>query len=146
MQRRVKAVSENMYFIESFHGKSFSGDPKYIALWVKKHMPDAQIFVSSVNQLVDIEVRYFGFEPLRLGSAEYQRKFEQSKYIIVNGNTLDKVGKSPNQIIIQTWHGFPLKKNGRRFRRPETAQTRIKCLFTSDEKVELSFNILLYEH
>lgn len=110
MQRRVNAVSENMYFIESFHGKSFSGDPKYIALWVKKHMPDAQIFVSSVNQLVDIEVRYFGFEPLRLGSAEYQRKFEQSKYIIVNGNTLDKVGKSPNQIIIQTWHGFPLKK------------------------------------
>ncbi len=110
MQQRAKLVNEKMYFIESFHGKSFSGDPKYIALWIKKHIPNAKIFVSSVNQLVDMEIRYFGFEALRLGSAEYQRKFEKCKYIIVNGNTLDKVGKLPNQIIIQTWHGFPLKK------------------------------------
>ncbi|MBC1521462.1 glycosyltransferase [Listeria aquatica] len=103
-------VHENMYFIESFHGKSFSGDPKYIALWIKKNIPNAKIFVSSVNQLVDMEIRYFGFEALRLGSASYQRTFRMCKYIIVNGNPLDKAGKAPNQVVIQTWHGLPLKK------------------------------------
>lgn len=103
-------VQEDMFFIESFHGKSFSGDPKYIALWVKKNRPNAKIFVSSVNQLVDMEVRHFGMESVRLGSLRYQQVFRKSKYVIVNGNTLDKVGKAPNQVIIQTWHGLPLKK------------------------------------
>lgn len=109
-QQRTTVINENMYFIESFHGKSFSGDPKYIALWIKKHIPNAKVFVSSVNQLVDMEIRHFGFEAIRLGSANYQQKFHMCKYIIVNGNPLDKVGKAPNQVIIQTWHGLPLKK------------------------------------
>ncbi|EUJ33708.1 glycosyl transferase, group 1 family protein [Listeria floridensis FSL S10-1187] len=100
----------NHFFVESFHGKAFSGDPKYMALLIKEQLPDAKIFVSSVNQLVDMEIRYFGFEPLRLGSRAYLDKFKESKYVIVNGNTLDKAGKREGQIVIQTWHGFPLKK------------------------------------
>ncbi|MBC1473800.1 glycosyltransferase [Listeria grandensis] len=108
--QRTTLVNDNMYFIESFHGKSFSGDPKYMALWLKQNIPDAKIFVSSVNQLVDMEIRHFGMEALRLGSANYLQKFRMCKYIIVNGNPLDKAGKGANQVIIQTWHGLPLKK------------------------------------
>ena len=28
----------------------------------------------------------------------------------MNGNSLDKVYKGNDQIFVQTWHGFPLKK------------------------------------
>ncbi|RIM07456.1 CDP-glycerol glycerophosphotransferase family protein, partial [Staphylococcus chromogenes] len=97
-------------FIESFHGNNFSGDPKYIGLAIKSKFPEKQIFVSSKNSLVDMEIRYFGFTPVRLGTPFYKEAFQKSKYIIVNGNTLDKVGKSSKQIVVQTWHGLPLKK------------------------------------
>ena len=109
-QKGPSNLNNKSYFIESFHGKNFSGDPKYIALDIKNAQPDAKIYVSSINQLVDIEIRQYGCIPLRLGSPEYVKRFSECKYVIVNGNTLDIVGKQPGQIFIQTWHGFPLKR------------------------------------
>lgn len=103
-------LRNDFVFIESFHGKSFTGDPKYLALAIKEKYPEKFIYVSSVNQLVDIEILNFGFYPVRLGSSLYISKFRQSKYVITNGNTLDRAGKQEGQIFIETWHGFPLKK------------------------------------
>lgn len=103
-------LKDNYYFIESFHGQNFSGDPKYIALTIAKNEVQSKIFVSSVNQLVDIEILSYGFIPVRTGSNQYISAFKMCKTIIVNGNTLDKVGKNKEQLILQTWHGFPIKK------------------------------------
>ncbi|CAD5901923.1 putative CDP-glycerol glycerophosphotransferase [Carnobacterium maltaromaticum] len=105
-----KELNKDYYFIESFHGANFSGDPKYIALTIAENEPLSKIIVSSVNQLVDMEILSYGFIPVRTGSAEYVTMFKKCKTIIVNGNTLDKVGKDKGQIILQTWHGFPIKK------------------------------------
>ncbi|WP_430535565.1 CDP-glycerol glycerophosphotransferase family protein [Listeria rocourtiae] len=148
-QQQMTVINENMYFIESFHGKSFSGDPKYIALWIKKNIPNAKVFVSSVNQLVDMEIRHFGFEAVRLGSAIYQQKFHMCKYIIVNGNPLDKVGKAPNQVIIQTWHGLPLKKMVADLEDPKHRQQELSAFLPRMKKWDYlltssSFNTMLF--
>lgn len=103
-------IRDDFAFVESFHGKSFSGDPKYLALSLKEKFPNMQIFVSSVNQLVDIEVLSYGLYPIRMGSKNYVQKFQQCRYVITNGNALDKCGKREGQIFVQTWHGLPLKK------------------------------------
>lgn len=103
-------IRDDFAFIESFHGKSFAGDPKYMAFALKKRYPQMNIFVSSVNQMVDSEILSYGFVPVRLGSQEYIQKFQQSRYVITNGNALDKAGKRKGQRFIQTWHGLPLKK------------------------------------
>ncbi len=103
-------VKENYFFIESFHGKNFSGDPKYLALAILEKYPEAKIFVSSTNQLVDLAIRSYGFEAVRLGTKAYLKAFLQSKYVFHSANTLDKAGKSKGQIFVQTWHGFPIKK------------------------------------
>ncbi|WP_426392294.1 CDP-glycerol glycerophosphotransferase family protein [Mammaliicoccus sciuri] len=102
--------SANKVFIESFHGNNFSGDPKYIALYIKKHFPEKQIYVSSRNSLVDIEIRNCDLVPIRFGSISYSKIFRECKYVFVNGNTLDKVYKHEDQVFIQTWHGLPLKR------------------------------------
>ncbi|WP_279390647.1 CDP-glycerol glycerophosphotransferase family protein [Mammaliicoccus sciuri] len=102
--------SENKVFIESFHGNNFSGDPKYIALYIKQHFPEKQVYVSSRNSLVDIEIRNCDFVPIRFGSISYSKIFRECKYVFVNGNTLDKVYKHEDQVFIQTWHGLPLKR------------------------------------
>lgn len=106
----VNLLNPNYYFIESFHGKNFSGDPKYIALAIAKKNPKAIFFVSSINQLVDIEVLSYGFTPIRMGSKEYISVSKMCKTLVVNGNTLDKIEKDNKQILVQTWHGFPIKK------------------------------------
>lgn len=105
-----KVLKPNFYFFESFHGKNFSGDPKYLALAIQERDSQSNIFVSSVNQLVDIEIRSYGFIPLRTGSKAYIHKFSECKYVFINGNSLDVVGKKIGQTFIQTWHGFPIKK------------------------------------
>lgn len=107
---QIITPDENKFFIEAFHGTTFAGDPKYFALAIKERNPEAEFFVSSTNQLVDNEIANYGFTPVRVGSMEYITKFKSSKYIFINGNSLDKVGKSPEQVFVQTWHGFPLKK------------------------------------
>lgn len=104
------SINENAFFVESFHGKNFSGDPKYLALAIQKEYPEAEIYVSSINDLVDMEIRSFGFTPIRFGSADYIQKFYQCKYIIINGNTIDSLKKQEGQVFIQTWHGFPFKR------------------------------------
>lgn len=103
-------VNSDYIFIESFHGKNFSGDPKYIALAIKKYYNNKKIFVSSSNSLVDIEIKRYGFMPIRFGSKDYIKIFRKSKYVFMNGNSWDKVYKGKDQIFVQTWHGFPLKK------------------------------------
>jgi len=102
--------SSNKIFIESFHGNNFSGDPKYLALYIKKYYPEKTIYVSSRNSLVDIEIRNHDFIPIRFGTPQYIKKFRESKYLFVNGNTLDRLYKHNNQVLIQTWHGLPLKR------------------------------------
>lgn len=103
-------VDDNKFFVESFHGTNFSGDPKYLALGIKERIPDAEIFVSCSNQLVETVVSNYGLRPVKVGTLNYLQSFKKSKYVFINGNSLDKVGKQPGQIFVQTWHGFPMKK------------------------------------
>lgn len=102
--------SPNKIFIESFHGNNFSGDPKYLALYIKENYPKKTVYVSSRNSLVDIEIRNHDLIPVRFGSANYVQFFRESKYVFVNGNTLDRLYKHDEQVFIQTWHGLPLKR------------------------------------
>ncbi|GBG95763.1 glycosyl transferase family 1 [Ligilactobacillus salitolerans] len=104
------SVDPNKFFVESFHGSNFSGDPKYLALAVKKRLPNAEIFVSCENQLVANVASDYGFKPVRINTLAYMQAFKKCKYVFINGNSLDKVGKQPGQIFVETWHGFPMKK------------------------------------
>ena len=99
-----------LFFIESFHGKSFAGDPKYLALSLQEKKPGYYFFVSSINELVDQEIYSYGMIPVRLGSREYIQKFKTSKLIIINGNSLDKVGKSSKTNFSRNLAWISIKK------------------------------------
>ncbi len=161
-----KNLNSDIVFVESFHGKSFAGDPKYLAKSIAKKYPKKKIYVSSTNELVDMEILNNGFIPLRLGGNYYISKFQNAKWIILNGNSLDKVGKSSNQLFIQTWHGFPLKRmvsdlEDEKQRREETEafvprmkkwdyllSSSVKCtqLFNSAFSLEENKNLKILEY
>lgn len=103
-------LRNDFVFIETFHGKSFAGDPKYFALYLQNQFPNLHFFVSSANEMVDTEILNHQMIPVRIGGNRYIEKFRRSKLVVMNGNSLDKAGKVEGQIFLQTWHGFPLKK------------------------------------
>lgn len=108
--KRQQGIRQDYIFIESFHGKNFSGDPKYIALALQRQHPKATFFVSSENVFVDMEIRSYGMTPVRFGSRDYIQAFDQCRYVVINGNLWNKLTKQQDQQVIQTWHGFPLKR------------------------------------
>ncbi|ARJ51234.1 CDP-glycerol glycerophosphotransferase family protein [Staphylococcus lutrae] len=109
-QNQRRQVSREAIFIESFHGKNFSGDPKAIACAIQRLYPTFKIYVSAADPLVEMEIRAFGMTPVRFGTRAYIRSFEQCRYVVINGNLWDRLTKHPDQQVIQTWHGFPLKR------------------------------------
>lgn len=77
---------------------------------MKRLYPELTIYVSAADPLVEMEVRSYDMTPIRFGTRAYMRAFERCRYAVINGNLWDRLVKHPDQQVIQTWHGFPLKR------------------------------------
>lgn len=96
---------DNLVLFESFLGKTYAGNPRYIYEELLRTRPDLS-FVWAYN----------GMEPIpgnpiivRRGSADYYRWLAQAKYR-VNNVIFPVHGKKAETIYLQTWHGTPLKR------------------------------------
>ena len=108
-------VNPKVIIYESFIGRSYADNPKYIYLYIQKHYPNRFIHVwiaddenydkikrelkSAPNTIV---VRKFGFE--------YMYYLATSKYQIFNMRQPKWFVKRPGTTFIETWHGTPLKR------------------------------------
>lgn len=103
-----KPVNECLVFFESFFGKNYSGQPKYIYEYLKEHRPDLQCVWSYNKDEKLIPNADFVVER---GSLEYYRLLARAKYWV--GNIVFPIHKKRNETIyLQTWHGTPLKRLG----------------------------------
>lgn len=98
-------LEEDLVIFESFLGKSYSGNPRYIYEELRRVRPDLRCVWS-----------YNGSRPIpgdpqvvRRGSPEYFRLLAQAKYRV--NNVLFPVhGRKPETRYLQAWHGTPLKR------------------------------------
>ncbi|WP_052659132.1 CDP-glycerol glycerophosphotransferase family protein [Pseudomonas sp. LFM046] len=98
-------LDENLVIFESFLGKSYSGNPRYIYEELRRVRPDLRCVWS-----------YNGSRPIpgdpevvRRGSPEYFRLLAQAKYR-VNNVIFPVHGRKEETLYLQAWHGTPLKK------------------------------------
>jgi CDP-glycerol glycerophosphotransferase len=104
---RELPLREDVVLFESFLGKTYAGNPRYLYEALRHARPDLQCVWA-----------YQGHEPIpgdplrvRRGSAEYYRVLAQAKYRV--NNVLFPVhGRKPETVYLQTWHGTPLKRLG----------------------------------
>ncbi|EOO13025.1 CDP-glycerol glycerophosphotransferase family protein [Bacillus cereus] len=107
----LEKIDEKMVFFESFLGKNYSGNPKYIyEEMIKKEELKGYKFVWS----------YSGQRPQDIpgnpiivdrDTDEYYKYLAKSKYWV--SNIIFPVHrKRPENVYLQTWHGTPLKKLG----------------------------------
>ncbi|WP_106397550.1 bifunctional glycosyltransferase/CDP-glycerol:glycerophosphate glycerophosphotransferase [Actinocorallia populi] len=93
-----------------FNGRQYSDSPRAIhEELVRRGSTLEQLWVVGDGQVeLPSTVR-----PVRLNGVEWHEAVASSRYIVTNHRLGDWFHRHPDQIVLQTWHGTPLKKIGR---------------------------------
>ncbi|MEV7638257.1 CDP-glycerol glycerophosphotransferase family protein [Pseudarthrobacter enclensis] len=115
-QRKISTASRNgaallddhLYF-ESWFGKNFSDSPLALFLEARRQLPDARLYVGVADLSVPLPE---GAIPVVRNSWQAWRALAEAKYVITNCWVPDNYQRHPEQVLVQTWHGTPLKLLG----------------------------------
>ncbi len=105
-----KAIDQKTIVFESFAGKGYSDNPKYIYEEMYKKYPDYK-YIWVLNNPNKFEIPGPAVKVKRL-SKEYYNAYATAKFWVANARTPLSLIKKPGQVYIQTWHGTPLKRLG----------------------------------
>lgn len=100
-------LDEDLVLFESFFGKAYAGNPRYVYAALRRMRPDLRC-VWAYNG--DERIPGNPQQVIR-GSCEYLRLLAQAKYR-VNNILFTAHGRKPETRYLQTWHGTPLKRLG----------------------------------
>ena len=100
-------VQENLVVFESFFGKSYSDNPKYIYEYLAKNYPDKYEFVWVVNKRFKPP---YGGKRVKRFSIKYMKYMATAKYFVLNTKQPKWFKKRKGMVFLETWHGTPLKK------------------------------------
>lgn len=108
-------VDDKLVIFEAFLGKQFACSPKalYEAMLRDEYFKDF-IFVWVFRNPAQRRMEFTDHRTVivKYNSRRYFRYYARAKYWITNWRLSDAIIKKDNQILIQTWHGTPLKKIG----------------------------------
>lgn len=117
--REKYPVKDNIILYESFFGRGMTCSPYALFLKFKK---DARFKgFKHVWVMEDLSQHELEFEEYKnddsvifveLHSVEYFRYLSSAKYLVTNVTFQTYYTKKPGQVIINTWHGIPLKHLG----------------------------------
>lgn len=99
-------IAANDFYFESWFGKSVSDNQLPLIRETQMRRPDAKIRVGVIDYSVAVPA---GTIPIIIGTKGWWQALHNSKYVISNSWLPNGFKKQPGQIVIQTWHGTPLK-------------------------------------
>lgn len=104
---RTLPLDRGLVLFESFLGKQYAGNPRYLYEALRELRPDLRcVWAYEGAQSIP------GDPPrVRRGSPEYFRVLAQAGYR-VNNVLFAAHGRKPETVYLQTWHGTPLKRLG----------------------------------
>jgi CDP-glycerol glycerophosphotransferase len=98
---------ENAIFFESFYGRNASCNPLAIDRELALLAPGVTRYWSVVDLSVEVPA---GAIPVVDGSPEWWRARGAARLIVVNDWLRRRFSRRPGQVVVQTWHGTPLKR------------------------------------
>lgn len=117
--RKLK-INEKKILFDSKLGGDLAGNMFYLLQEIKKNYPHYQVNIvyNSVNAKNKIKslLNQYALTNIRLINREtnqYIKSIHKSKYLFTDSTFPAFYCKRNNQILINTWHGTPLKKMGR---------------------------------
>lgn len=97
---------DNLVFFESFLGKNYSDNPKYIYEYLDAHYPEYKT-VWSFNEKTTIPGKA---KQVQRFSLSYFYTLARAKYWVNNSRMPYYLQKRKEGVYLQTWHGTPLKR------------------------------------
>nr|WP_277605676.1 bifunctional glycosyltransferase/CDP-glycerol:glycerophosphate glycerophosphotransferase [Glycomyces sp. L485] len=104
-----KGTLRDAVLYEVFRGQSFADSPREIFEELQARGDALEHFVVSDDQQVSVPE---GARAVAKFSREYYRLMAQCRYIVASTHLPEWFEKAPGQIVVQTWHGTPLKRIG----------------------------------
>lgn len=101
------AAGHKGVFFESFNGKSGGDSPAAILTDLVKHDMGEPLWWSALDGTVPVPD---GARRVIVGSADWFKAVRTAKVLVSNNNFPHWFEKSPEQYLIQTWHGTPIKR------------------------------------
>ncbi len=102
------SLKENWVVFESFMGRNYSGQPKYIYQYMQKTYGDKYRYIWIVDKHgIKIDGKC---KKVKRWSLKYFFYMNRSKYWVLNMRQPLSVPRREETILLQTWHGTPLKK------------------------------------
>ncbi|TDC71734.1 CDP-glycerol glycerophosphotransferase family protein [Actinomadura sp. GC306] len=106
--RRLRSVRPAVVY-DSYSGKQYSDSPRAIHDELVRRGAD----VEHLWVVRDRQVELSGTaRPVRLWGAEWYEAMARSRYIVTNAHLPEWFVRRPGQVVVQTWHGTPLKRIG----------------------------------
>lgn len=108
-------VDEKKILFASFQGKSYSDSPKALYEYILKDgkYKDYRLVWGFENPQ---KYLYLESNPntkvIKIKSKEYLKELASAKYWFINFKTDDHIFPKKNQVLLQCWHGTPLKRLG----------------------------------
>ncbi len=103
-----KPMRDNWVIFESFFGKSYSDNPKYVYEYLAKNFPGQYKFIWVIDKK-GTKIPYKHTKVKRFG-IRYAYYLARCKYYVMNVRQPAWVRKREDNIMLETWHGTPLKK------------------------------------
>jgi len=99
---------DNWIIFESFVGRNYSGQPKYIYQYLQKNYGKKYKYIWIVNdKKMEIDGKHTKVKRFGL---KYYYYMTRSKYWVNNMRQPYAFPKRDSQIMLETWHGTPLKR------------------------------------
>lgn len=98
---------DNVVFLESFFGKSYSDSPKYIFEKLNEMYPGRYEYVWVLDRKTKLP---YPAKQCKRFSLTYFKYMARSKYIVFNSRQPKYFIKRKGNVFLETWHGTPLKK------------------------------------
>jgi CDP-glycerol glycerophosphotransferase len=105
--RSVRRATSNAVFFESYFGQNASCNPRGIDAALSVLRPDVARFWSVSDASVEVPP---GAVAVIEGSSQWWAARASARVLIVNDWLRKRYRKRRNQVVMQTWHGTPLKK------------------------------------
>lgn len=104
---RLLPIKKNLVMFQSFGGRSYSGNPKYVYEYAKDNHKKLKFVWALRNQFEHVPGPVI---KVKLESLKYYYYLARAEYIVSNLNMQNGVRKRKGAKFIQTWHGTPLKR------------------------------------
>jgi CDP-glycerol glycerophosphotransferase len=94
---------------DSYTGKQFSDTPRAVFEELTRRGVDIEHLWIVRDQQVDLPP---GATPVRMWGRDWYDALARCKYIVTNAHLPDWIQRREGQVVVQAWHGTPLKKIG----------------------------------